>query len=97
MDLDNQNFICVVNDGSCEYFMFKVMKVLCDIYVMYYFFDIQICRFVIVFWGYNENEIVFVIKGVLILFYIENGEWEYIGKKYYLIIIQKLFDYSDVL
>lgn len=41
----------------------------------------------IVFWGYNEVEIVFVIKGVLILFYIENGEWEYIGKKYYIIIL----------
>lgn len=97
MDPDNQNPIRVANDGSCEYLMLKVMKVSCDTYATYYPFDTQTYRLVIASWGYNENEIAFVTKGVSTSFYIENGEWEYTGKKYYLIITQKLFDHSDAL
>nr|XP_022327707.1 acetylcholine receptor subunit beta-like [Crassostrea virginica] len=55
MDADNQNPIRIINDGSCEYLMSRVMHTSCSTYATYYPFDTQTCNLVLAMWGYNEK------------------------------------------
>ena len=82
MDADNQNPIRIINDGSCEYLMSRVMHTSCSTYATYYPFDTQTCNLVIAMWGYNEKEISIQIGNPAVStdFYLENGEWEYMGE-----------------
>lgn len=56
---DKSYWICIDNDGNYEWQVGIVLKIVCFIDIIYYFFDKQFCNIIFINWGFIKDQVKF--------------------------------------